>query len=137
MATRRVSLGNGGSAFGIERSGKAMAVKGMVHLDTKTLTGSLPIKTWKELRDEDEEKQDLDMSCGAAATATISAVLLRLGGLRERCDRRISKGGYSKNGLLGRHQVDHFRTPPDQYQNHNVFRGCSREPGKSAPGRPR
>jgi len=49
----------------------AFGAKGMVHLDTKTLTGSLPIKTWKELRDEDVEKQDLDMSCGAAATATI------------------------------------------------------------------
>jgi|GEM_PF-255047 len=49
----------------------AFGGKGAVHLDTKTLVGSLPIRTWKELRDEGIEKQDLDISCGAAATATI------------------------------------------------------------------
>ena len=42
-----------------------------IHLTYQTSTGSLPIKTWKDLRDSDIEKQDLDYSCGSAATATI------------------------------------------------------------------
>jgi len=42
-----------------------------VHLNLPSATGSLPIKTWKQLRDADLEKQDLDYSCGSAATATI------------------------------------------------------------------
>ncbi len=42
-----------------------------VHLNFTSATGSLPIKTWKQLRDADLEKQDLDYSCGSAATATI------------------------------------------------------------------
>ena len=42
-----------------------------VHLNFTSATGSLPITTWKQLRDADLEKQDLDYSCGSAATATI------------------------------------------------------------------
>ena len=42
-----------------------------VHLNLPSAVGSLPIKTWKQLRDADLEKQDLDYSCGSAATATI------------------------------------------------------------------
>lgn len=42
-----------------------------VHLNLPSATGSLPITTWKQLRDADLEKQDLDYSCGSAATATI------------------------------------------------------------------
>ena len=42
-----------------------------VHINNLTASGSLPIKTWKQLRDADLEKQDLDYSCGSAATATI------------------------------------------------------------------
>ena len=34
-------------------------------------TGNLPIKTWKDLRDSNIEKQDEDFSCGSAAVATI------------------------------------------------------------------
>lgn len=45
--------------------------QGGVHLNLPSATGSLPIKTWKQLRDADLEKQDLDYSCGSAATATI------------------------------------------------------------------
>ena len=40
-------------------------------MNLPSATGSLPIKTWKQLRDADLEKQDLDYSCGSAATATI------------------------------------------------------------------
>jgi predicted double-glycine peptidase len=42
-----------------------------VHINNLTTSGSLPIKTWKQLRDADLEKQDLDYACGSAATATI------------------------------------------------------------------
>jgi predicted double-glycine peptidase len=41
------------------------------HLDYPSARGSLPIKTWKDFRDAKVEKQDLDYSCGSAATATI------------------------------------------------------------------
>jgi len=44
---------------------------GEIHLRYKTSTGSLPIKTWKDLRDAQVVKQDLDVSCGSAAAATI------------------------------------------------------------------
>lgn len=40
-------------------------------LNYPSASGSLPIKTWKDLRDVGVEKQDLDYSCGSAATATI------------------------------------------------------------------
>ncbi|VAW85007.1 Bacteriocin resistance protein; peptidase C39 [hydrothermal vent metagenome] len=40
-------------------------------LFTATLQGQIPIKTWKDLRDEKIVKQDLDYSCGAASVATI------------------------------------------------------------------
>ena len=42
-----------------------------VHLNFPSAVGSLPVTTWKQLRDADLEKQDLDYSCGSAATATI------------------------------------------------------------------
>lgn len=42
-----------------------------VYLSTTTINGPLPIKTWKDLRDEHIVKQDLDYSCGAASVATI------------------------------------------------------------------
>jgi len=42
-----------------------------VFLSTPTLKGQIPIKTWKDLRDERIVKQDLDYSCGAASVATI------------------------------------------------------------------
>ncbi len=42
-----------------------------IHLSYPTVQGSLPLQTWKDLRDKDIEKQDLDYSCGSAATATI------------------------------------------------------------------
>ncbi len=35
------------------------------------LRGSIPVKSWKSLRDERVVKQDLDHSCGAASVATI------------------------------------------------------------------
>ncbi|MEL6748919.1 MAG: C39 family peptidase [Pseudomonadota bacterium] len=37
----------------------------------KTTIGNLPIKTWKDLRDSNIEKQDEDFSCGSASVATI------------------------------------------------------------------
>ena len=37
----------------------------------KQQTDNLPIKTWKDLRDSDIEKQDEDFSCGFASVATI------------------------------------------------------------------
>lgn len=36
-----------------------------------TLKGSVTVKSWKELRDANVVKQDLDYSCGAASVATI------------------------------------------------------------------
>lgn len=41
------------------------------HLFYNTVSGSISIKTWKDLRDNCIEKQDADYSCGSAATATI------------------------------------------------------------------
>jgi predicted double-glycine peptidase len=49
----------------------AVPAQAKVHLNLPSAVGSLPIKTWKQLRDADLEKQDLDYSCGSAATATI------------------------------------------------------------------
>ncbi|MGB1158725.1 MAG: C39 family peptidase [Porticoccaceae bacterium] len=49
----------------------AVPAQAEVHLNLPSAVGSLPIKTWKQLRDADLEKQDLDYSCGSAATATI------------------------------------------------------------------
>ncbi len=46
-------------------------VAGEAHLFTSTLAGSVPVKTWKAMRDERVVKQDLDYSCGAASMATI------------------------------------------------------------------
>jgi len=44
---------------------------GAIHLRYKTSAGSLPIKTWKDLRDAQVVKQNLDVSCGSAATVII------------------------------------------------------------------
>ena len=41
------------------------------HVNYPSAVGTLPVTTWKQLRDADLEKQDLDYSCGSAATATI------------------------------------------------------------------
>ena len=46
-------------------------VNASAHINYSSSIGSLPVKTWKQLRDADLEKQDLDYSCGSAATATI------------------------------------------------------------------
>lgn len=45
--------------------------KGKIHLNYKTMRGSVPIRTWKDLRDNKIEKQDKDDSYGAASVATI------------------------------------------------------------------
>lgn len=50
-------------------AGSAMA--GVAHVSLPTVTGSVQVKTWKMLRDEEIVKQDLDYSCGAASAATI------------------------------------------------------------------
>ncbi len=42
-----------------------------IYLNYQTATGSVPIKSWKNLRDNQIEKQDKDFSCGSAAVATI------------------------------------------------------------------
>ncbi len=44
---------------------------GNAFVSTSTLKGAVPVKTWKDLRDEHIVKQDLDYSCGAASVATI------------------------------------------------------------------
>jgi len=44
---------------------------GEIQLRYPTVVGSVPIKTWKDRRDEGIVKQTLDASCGSAATATI------------------------------------------------------------------
>lgn len=40
-------------------------------ISAPTVKGAIPIKTWKELRDNKIVKQDLDYSCGAASVSTI------------------------------------------------------------------
>jgi predicted double-glycine peptidase len=42
-----------------------------VVLTTNTLLGTLPIQSWKTLRDKNVVKQNYDYSCGAASLATI------------------------------------------------------------------
>lgn len=49
----------------------SQVVNANAHINYWSSVGSLPVKTWKQLRDADLEKQDLDYSCGSAATATI------------------------------------------------------------------
>lgn len=49
----------------------SQVVNASAHINYSSSIGSLPVKTWKQLRDADLEKQDLDYSCGSAATATI------------------------------------------------------------------
>jgi len=49
----------------------ALTDAGEIRLRYPTATGSLPIKTWKDLRDAQVVKQNLDVSCGSAAAATI------------------------------------------------------------------
>ena len=49
----------------------SQAVNANAHINYLSSVASLPVKTWKQLRDADLEKQDLDYSCGSAATATI------------------------------------------------------------------
>ena len=39
--------------------------------NSPTIKGTVAIKTWKQLRDQYIEKQDLDYSCGSASVATI------------------------------------------------------------------
>ena len=41
------------------------------HLSSNSLRGSIPVSSWKTLRDSGIVKQDLDYSCGAASIATI------------------------------------------------------------------
>ena len=48
-----------------------VAAAGEIQLRYPTVAGSVPIKTWKDRRDEGIVKQTLDASCGSAATATI------------------------------------------------------------------
>lgn len=40
-------------------------------LSTHSTTGTIPMKSWKEMRDEHVVKQELDYSCGPASVATI------------------------------------------------------------------
>lgn len=42
-----------------------------MQLSTRTVSGSLPVQSWKTLRDKRVVKQDLDYSCGAASIATL------------------------------------------------------------------
>ena len=39
--------------------------------NSPTIKGTVAVKTWKQLRDQHIEKQDLDYSCGSASVATI------------------------------------------------------------------
>ena len=49
----------------------AIAAEGKIHLSFQSASGSIPLVTWKDMRDRDLEKQDEDFSCGSAAVATI------------------------------------------------------------------
>lgn len=49
----------------------SQASESHIHLSYQTTSGNLPIKTWKDLRDSNIEKQDEDFSCGSASVATI------------------------------------------------------------------
>ncbi|PYG53424.1 putative double-glycine peptidase [Rhizobium sp. UGM030330-04] len=57
----------GGVLIGIAAFGRG----GEIHLLHPTGSVSIPIKTWKDLRDAQVIKQRLDDSCGSAAAATI------------------------------------------------------------------
>jgi len=48
-----------------------LTAAGEIHLRYPTAAGSLPGKTWKDLRDAQVVKQNLDVSCGSDAAATI------------------------------------------------------------------
>lgn len=47
------------------------AVSSQLYFNTNNITGSIPVKNWKMLRDSHLIKQNLDYSCGAASIATI------------------------------------------------------------------
>ncbi len=53
-----------GVHFGIATATEAL-------ISTATLKGAVAVKSWKDLRDANVVKQDLDYSCGAASVATI------------------------------------------------------------------
>lgn len=46
-------------------------------LHTQTLSGSVPLQSWKQLRDARLVKQDKDYSCGAASIATVLSEYFR------------------------------------------------------------
>jgi len=48
-----------------------------IHVKMGNLYGELPIKTWKEQRDDGVIKQNLDYSCGAASVATVLSEFYR------------------------------------------------------------
>ena len=60
-----------GAIFFIAVSHFSQPIHASAQLTFPSTVGSLPIKSWKQLRDVEVEKQDLDYSCGSAATATI------------------------------------------------------------------
>ena len=51
--------------------GQAVTLFADVALLTESMRGTLPIKSWKDLRDDRVVKQGYDFSCGAASLATV------------------------------------------------------------------
>ncbi len=48
-----------------------LALADAAQLQTQTLSGGVPLQSWKQLRDTRVVKQDKDYSCGAASIATV------------------------------------------------------------------
>lgn len=59
----------------------------------RTVSGSLPVQSWKTLRDKRIVKQDLDYSCGAASLATVLTEYYRRPTTEEEVLRLLAKGG--------------------------------------------
>lgn len=59
---------------------------------THSATVTVPVKSWKRLRDEDIIKQDLDYSCGAASLATLLNAYYRQDVTEEALLKAMDKG---------------------------------------------
>jgi hypothetical protein len=64
-----------------------------VQLSTRTVSGSLPVQSWKTLRDKRVVKQDLDYSCGAASIATLLSEYYRRPTTELEVLKLLAKGG--------------------------------------------
>ncbi|OQX05876.1 MAG: peptidase C39 bacteriocin processing [Thiothrix lacustris] len=64
-----------------------------VRLTTRSVSGELPVQSWKALRDKRVVKQDLDYSCGAASIATLLSEYYRRPTTELEVLKLLAKGG--------------------------------------------